>query len=145
MGYTTDFNGEFNLDRPLHPKMREFLEKFSRARHMKRDVNEERYGKEGEFYVEDDETEGIIEFNQPPSTQPGLWCQWEPNEEGDGIRWDGGEKFYKYIEWIEYIVKKILAPNNYILNGEVLWQGEDMQDRGKIFIKDNVITMKELE
>jgi hypothetical protein len=41
----------------------------------------------------------IIDHNYPPENQPGLWCQWIPNEDGTAICWDGGEKFYNSIEW----------------------------------------------
>lgn len=151
MGYSTEFDGEFNIDRPLHPKIREFLVKFSETRRMKRKVPEELYGIDGEFYVEgegnagQDKEDNIIDYNTPPTTQPGLWCEWGVNDEGTEIRWDGGEKFYEYEEWIKYIIDKILAPNNYIVNGEIKWQGEDMNDRGKIIVKDNEVTIIGLE
>jgi hypothetical protein len=38
-----------------------------------------------------------------------------------------------------YIIHKILIPNGYTLNGEVMWQGEETGDVGKIFVEDNVI------
>ena len=37
MGYTTDFDGRFNLDRKLTPEHAEYLRKFSRTRRMRRD------------------------------------------------------------------------------------------------------------
>jgi len=58
------------------------------------------------------------------------------------IEWDGGEKFYKYSEWIEYLIKKILKPRGYKLNGEVKWEGEENEDMGIIVIKNNVVTIK---
>jgi hypothetical protein len=107
---------------------------------MKRNVGSE-YGVEGEFYVEDDE-KNVIDYNQPPRTQPGLWCQWTPNEDGTAIEWDGVEKFYNYVEWIKYIIEKILSPKGYVLNGEVNWYGENRDDEGVICITDNVVTTK---
>jgi hypothetical protein len=74
-----------------------------------------------------------------------LWCQWIPNEEGDAIVWDGGEKFYNYVEWIQYLIDKILSPRGYILNGEVFWEGEDSGDEGKIVIKDNIVETKRVQ
>lgn len=71
--------------------------------------------------------------------QPGLWCQWRPNDTGTAIEWDEGEKFYDYIEWIEYLVAHFLAPWGYRLEGEVYWDGEETDDRGIIRIKDNVV------
>lgn len=140
MGYDTNFSGAFQLNKPLTVKDFQFLRKLNETRRMKRNVGSE-YGVEGEFYVEDDE-KNVINHNQPPITQPGLWCQWTPNEDGTAIEWDGGEKFYNYVEWIKYIIEKILAPKGYVLNGEVEWYGEDRSDEGMIQIVDNVVTTK---
>lgn len=150
MGYTTDFSGAFQLNKPLTVKDFTFLQKLNETRRMARNVDESKYGVEGEFYVDGGGVYGqaqeanIIDFNRPPRTQPGLWCQWTPNEDGTAIEWDGGEKFYNYVEWIKYLIEKILAPRGYVLNGEVNWYGEDSYDVGVICIKDNVVTTKTL-
>jgi hypothetical protein len=147
MGYTTEFTGAFQLNKPLNAETKEFLMRLSRTRRMKRNVVPE-YGVEGEFYVNgtgmagQDRDATIVDYNKPPSTQPSLWCDWIPTDDGLFIEWNGGEKFYNYVEWITYIVDKILKPHGYILSGEVTWQGEDSYDRGMIVAKDNVITTK---
>lgn len=66
-------------------------------------------------------------------------CQWVPTDDGTGIEWDGGEKFYDYIPWIEYIVATYLVPWGYVLNGSVRWSGEEVTDVGTIVVKDNVV------
>lgn len=115
---------------------------------MVRNVDESKYGIQGEFYVDggghagQNHESNIIDYNRPPRTQPGLWCQWTPNEDGTAIEWDGGEKFYSYVEWIKYLIEKILSPRGYVLNGEVNWYGEDRDDEGIICIVDNVVTTK---
>jgi hypothetical protein len=158
MGYTTDFEGEFNLDRPLAPKHKTFLEKFSETRRMKRDVSKIKnaptskaadleLGPEGAYFVDGDGFHGqqydesVVERNFPPVGQPGLWCQWVPTSD-ETIGWDGGEKFYYYKEWLNYIIDHFLEPWNYVLNGECEWFGEDSDDRGKIIVKDNKVTTK---
>lgn len=147
MGYTTDFDGSFTVTPTLTEDDRVFLEKFSRTRRMARNVGPE-YGVDGEFYVfgkgwaGQDHDETIIDYNRPPRTQPGLWCQWVPTEDGNEIEWDGGEKFYDYVEWLEYLIEKILAPRGYTLNGTVFWQGEEDSDRGKIVVTNNVVKTK---
>lgn len=147
MGYTTDFSGNFSLkNKPLSPKMIEFLKHFNETRRMARKQPKE-FGIQGEFYVgsHDDGRMGqsdkgnVIDHNSPPSTQPGLWCQWTPSEDGTRIEWDGGEKFYYYTEWLLYLIHKILAPNGYILNGQVTWQGEETGDVGEIYVEDNKV------
>lgn len=74
--------------------------------------------------------------------QPGLWCQWVPNESGTAIVWDGGEKFYEYVEWLRYLVEHFLRPWGYQLDGEVDWVGEDSDDRGVIEVIANKINTK---
>jgi len=147
MGYNTDFDGCFKLDRTLDLGTRKLLEGLNRTRRMKRLVDI-KYGVEGEFYVQDDH-EGVVNPNEPPSTQPGLWCQWAPFEyEEDGVltaglEWDGGEKFYDYVEWLQYLLDKVLIPKGYELSGEVRYRGEDPNDIGVISVEDNKITMKQ--
>ena len=148
MGYTTDFNGQFKINQPLDDDTYNLLVGLNNTRRMKRNVSQT-YGIEGEFYVEGSgdfgqgNEDNIIEYNTPPKTQPGLWCNWVPTEGRNYIEWDGGEKFYNYIEWIEYLIEKILAPKNYILNGEVRWSGEDPSDNGVIIINNNTVKTKD--
>ena len=114
MGYTTDFTGHFKLNKKLDTDTHEFLNKFNRTRRMKRSIKG--YGIEGEFYVDgtgqygQDYDSTVLDHNRPPRTQPGLWCGWTPNEDGTCIEWDGGEKFYEYVEWIEYLIDNVLKP-----------------------------------
>lgn len=146
MGYTTDFSGSFNVSPALSTKHKDFFTKLATTRRMKRNVGPE-YGVEGEFYIEgkgaygQDRENNIIDYNCPPKTQPSLWCHWIPTEDGTAFEWDGGEKFYNYIEWLEYIVT-FLAPLGYVVNGEVEWQGEDSDDRGLIIVKNNKVKTK---
>jgi len=148
MGYTTNFTGQFNLDKPLSDKDYEFLRKLNETRRMIRNLPP-KYGVDGEFFVDgsglagQDRDKTIIDYNCPPSTQPGLWCGWMPTDDKTGIEWDGREKFYNYIKWIEYIVEKILIPRGYVLNGEVSWIGEDPSDLGLIVVKNNEVITKQ--
>jgi hypothetical protein len=147
MGYTTDFAGRFELDKPLAPKMLNFLKLFNETRRMNRNVDEA-FGIDGEFFVfgtgdyGQDQDSTVVDYNKEPSTQPSLWCQWVPNEDGTAIEWDSNEKFYSYNEWLFYLINKVLAPNGYTLNGTVMWQGEETGDVGKIVVVDNVITIR---
>ncbi len=144
MGYTTDFHGEFKLNKKLDDKTFNYLVKFNETRRMKRDLPS-KYGTDGEFYVDgggmmgQDEEDSIMGYNKPPRTQPGLWCQWRPSDDGMSIVWDGGEKFYEYREWIVYIIQNFLAPQGYVLNGTIEYQGEEDDDCGSLIITDNVL------
>jgi hypothetical protein len=148
MGYTTDFSGKFDLNKELSPKMKQYLTLFNETRRMKRNTDEV-FGVQGEFYVfgggsfGQDHEPNIIDFNKPPTTQPSLWNQWTPTQDGMGIEWDGGEKFNSYTEWLVYLIHKILAPNGYILNGVVQWQGEENGDVGEIIVENNRVFTQE--
>jgi hypothetical protein len=160
MGYTTDFSGEFKLDKPLTDEQAIYVNKFADTRRMKRDVEKLKelfkgehglngnYGTEGEFFVGgagfagQDSDDSITDYNHAPRTQPGLWCQWNV-ENNDTIVWDGSEKFYNYIEWIQYYIDNFFAVWGYKLSGEVVWYGEDDSDVGKIVITDNVVNVLE--
>lgn len=146
MGYTTDFSGSFELNKPLSPKMKEFLIQLAETRRMVRNQHPT-FGIGGEFYVGahsdgqmgQSNSPDVMDHNQPPSTQPGLWLQWIPNADGTAIEWDCGEKFYYYKEWLMYLIHKILAPNGYVLNGQVTWQGEETGDVGEIYVENNKV------
>lgn len=111
------------------------------------------YGVNGEFYVGDNERLGVIDFNCSPGQkkygdkieggQPGLWCKWFINEDGD-LEWNGQEKFYDYIEWLQYLIDNFFNDWGVLLNGEIEWQGEDMSDRGKIVVTDSVMETYEV-
>ena len=161
MGYTTDFYGSVSFNKPITDELRDYINKFSRTRRMKRDVEKTKevfpdweencfngnLGINGEYFVggngfmgqEDDKS--VINHNYPPKTQPGLWCQWIINNDGE-LEWDGGEKFYNYEEWLVYLIDNFFAPSGYVLNGEIEFQGEDTDDFGTICVKDNVVTVQ---
>jgi len=147
MGYTTDFSGRFELNKQLSPKMAQYLKLFNETRRMQRNTDEV-FGVQGEFFVfgggsfGQDHEPNIVDFNEPPTTQPSLWNQWTPSNDGMAIEWDGGEKFYNYTEWLVYLIHKILAPNGYILNGVVEYSGEEPGDVGEIVVVDNRVFVR---
>lgn len=123
---------------------------------------DEIYGNEGEFFI-GDETTGVIDYNTPPGQlgysknfnvrytenekrikegkcQPGLWCKWIIEDKK--LVWNGCEKFYYYVEWLQYMINKFFTPWGITLNGEIEWQGDDNSDLGKIVVENNVITIK---
>jgi hypothetical protein len=116
------------------------------------------YGYEGEYFAREDgnmgqnSDESIIDFNKAPGQigwggghkygQPGLWCGWCITEDGKFLEWDGGEKFYDYIEWLEYLIKHFFEPWGRKLNGEIYWYGEERSDMGKIIVKSNKIKVE---
>lgn len=69
---------------------------------------------------------------------PGIWCQWIINSNGK-LAWNGAEKFYYYVEWLQYLIREYFEAQGYKLNGKVNYQGERMEDFGMICIKQNDI------
>lgn len=164
MGYTTEFQGRFDLDRPLSGAHVSYLRAFAATRRMQRNAVEVAalpdpkrlnldlpVGPQGAYFVGGGghrgqaEDRSVTDYNTPPEGQPGLWCQWVPTEDGSGIEWDGGEKFYDYAEWIEYLIEHFLAPWGYVLNGTVTYRGERFGDMGRIAVKDNEVTREEVK
>lgn len=157
MGYTTDFNGVFACEPTLQPRHIDYLMEFSGTRRMRRDADKasmlpdpirEEVGLPigidgcnfvGETMMWHEDDGSVLDSNNPPSGQPGLWCQWIPGDEGNSIEWDGSEKFYHYVEWLEYLINQYLIPWGYTLNGKVEWQGEDKDDIGVIEVKNNKV------
>jgi hypothetical protein len=41
--------------------------------------------------------------------------------------------------WLVLLVEHFLGPLGYVLNGEVSWNGDEVEDRGSIFVKDNAV------
>lgn len=146
MGYTTEFRGQFKVDRPVDDETYNLLVGLASTRRMKRNI--EGFGVEGEFFIDNDgnygqnRTPDVVDYNSPPSTQPSLWCQWMIGEDKQTIEWDGGEKFYAYVKWIEYFIESILKPKGYILNGSVQYRGEDWDDNGTITVINNNVSVE---
>lgn len=162
MGYTTDFEGRFELDRPLRPEHAAYLKAFNETRRMLRDatiaetlpdplrvaaglpigVDAEHFVGGGGFMGQEQDA-SILDFNGRPAEQPDLWCQWVPTDDGLAIVWDGGEKFYKYVAWLEYVLEHFLVPWGYRVNGTVTWEGESRRDVGTITVVDNEVSATE--
>ena len=122
MGYTTNFGGELWLSNPL-PKneVKEINEVLTTTRH---DHKLLRGNMERPF--------------------PSIWNQWIINDSysTQSLVWDGNEKFYNYIGWLDYIIRNYMIPNDIYLNGRIQWIGEDKNDIGVIYSDDNFIDIE---
>jgi hypothetical protein len=83
---------------------------------------------------------GILNYNNPPRTQPGLWCQWVIDEDESKLQWNGGEKFYDYVQWMHYLIDHFFAPWGYSLSGNITWRGEAFGDVGAIVVRNNAVS-----
>jgi len=115
MGYTTRFIGKLKLNKVLDKSTILEIKKLN----------------EYNPYVK-----GKKDSNKPQS-----YCQWVVDADKKHLSWDGQEKFYHYVEWLDYIIKKILKPKHYVLSGELIAEGENIEsDVSKIVIKNNKLT-----
>jgi hypothetical protein len=145
MGYTTEFEGRFDLDKPLNPEHLAYLKAFSEQRHMIwnmdviatipdpiREAAGLPLGKNGEYFVGNyRSTEGAyLDSNKHTIGLPSTSCGWVPSEDGLHIQWGGNEKFGYYREWLRFIATMLLKPWDYTLSGKVSYQGEDQKDFG---------------
>lgn len=162
MGYHTEFTGQFDLDRPLTPEHLAYLVQFSETRHMRwhvfhvatlpdpvREAAGLPIGPDGAYFTGIPDCDydfrarmyhpALIDYNYHPESVPGLWCDWAPTDDGKAIAWDGAEKFYEYVAWLEFLIEHFLQPWGYLLSGVVSWQGEDPADAGKIEVINNKV------
>ena len=159
MGYTTTFDGSIKFNKPVTEELKDYINRFSSTRRMKRDNDKIKalypnwkdlcfngeLGLYGEYLAVEDKfnDESIVDYNSS-CPQPGLWCQWIIND-NDELVWDEGEKFYNYVDWLNYLISHFFRPSGYILNGAVDYQGEDPSDFGRIVVVDNEVMLKEGE
>lgn len=156
MGYSTDFTGHFSVTPTLTSTHAAYFRAFSETRHMIRDekvcaslldpVREAAIlpiGREARFFTGEDVAGSVLAYNNEPEGVPGLWCQWVPTEDGTGIEWDQGEKFYEYEAWLTYLIKTFLDPWGYELNGTVQYRGEDPEDFGVLVVENNLLKVHE--
>lgn len=112
MGYNTDFEGSIRIEPCVKEETLAVVEKLN-----------------------------DMDYRDPdfPKDAPRSYLQWmlEENE----LCWDGSEKFYLAAEWVEWLMKNVFIPGGYICNGEICAQGEEMEDRWKIEVKDNVVNI----
>lgn len=155
MGYTTEFRGSCRITPEISLKHANYINQLSETRRMKRDASLAEkmddplrmavglpIGTEGAFFVGGTGSFGqgrdssILNYNSPPADQPGLWCQWVVNDAGE-LEWSGMEKFYHYVEWLEYLIANFFGPWGYKLNGSIKYQGEERGDHGTIVVDEN--------
>lgn len=168
MGYQTEFTGKFNFNEKITKDFMEYINRFAQTRRMER-KNEEikriypkwkelcfngELGKQGEYFAPDttdnfagqNQDTSIIHYNNPPCTQPGLWCDWaifpaeeieDKNEFSAYLAWDKMEKFYYYVDWLKYLIKNFIEPSNLSITGAVLAVGEEDGDATYIIVDNN--------
>lgn len=170
MGYVTWFEGHLKLDKPLAPHHLAYLKAFSSVPHVEWDINYLRdvpdplreavglpLGENGCYFTGHGFKE---EYIYPPWSYgpresdpaylggccpgvPSLRCDWCPSDDGAEL-YDGADKFYGYIEWLQFLLDHFLIPWGYVMKGLMSWQGEFEEDQGLIVVTKNVLRVLEL-
>lgn len=117
MGYTTKFKGEFEIS----------------------DVPS------AEVIIRLRELEGCDGREDKMLGQPDSYNQWILTKDCRHIKWDGGEKFYNYVEWLQFLISAVLTPAKLTLSGSVQYSGEETDDVGVLAIVDGKVVKKQLE
>lgn len=155
MGYTTEFTGHVTVTPPLNADEIAYLQKFNETRRMNRTKGP--YYVQGSGFMGQGHDADVLNHNEPPEGQPGLWCKWEPSLDGTQIQWDGAEKFYNPVEWMRYLIDHFLRPDapgktqtvdaatfftfgDHVVNGVIEAQGEESSDVWFLIVQDNVVT-----
>ena len=167
MGYNTDFRGAVTVVPPLNRHEIGYLRRFAHTRRMDRRSGPYYCGK---GFAGQDREPDIVDYNKPGFGQPGLWCKWEPTDDGSRIQWNHAEKFYFGEEWMAYLVTTFLMPGaklaeelksrvegryyapefahftfDHVVNGVIDAQGEEYEDLWRLVVTDNVVTSVEME
>lgn len=163
MGYTTTFTGSIAVTPPLNRHEIAYLRRFGDSRRMDRE--------RGPYYCGGREDDGdeydVRDHNHPAPDQPGLWCKWEPAEDGTAIAWNGVEKFYDSEKWMAYLILAFLQPDawlaqelkapvegryyapefehftfDHVLDGVIDAQGEEEDDTWQLVVTGGVVTVR---
>jgi len=120
MGYTTTFQGEIKITPELTAKQIKFIEGM--------------FGDMREWNPVEAERLDLTHFD------------FEFNDNLDGIRWNGAEKFYNAELCMEYLIDQSLkAFPELKFNGILQAQGEEYDDRWHLVVKNNKVTKREIK
>lgn len=116
MGYNTKFFGRFNLSRKLTTdEYKELTSYISQS-------------------FDQAEASGVV---------PGMWCDWRVTSDRMGIHWNGREKFYHYVEWLQLIIDDFLFDWGVRVEGSVAYIGDGLfDDLGTLCVENSAITVK---
>ena len=108
MGYHTDLFGEIAVEPPMPAGLVARMKQYHDTEHVEYPVGDH-----------------------------SQYCPWAPKEDGSALVWDEADKPYQYVQWLEHLIKMFLVPDAYKASGEVDWQGQDRDDRGRIYVWNN--------
>jgi len=158
MGYTTDFLGHIDINPTLNEAEIAYLQAFGHSHRFDRPGGP--YEVPANPYAEAQGDRGpsvpAEAYNRPAPGQPQLWCQWTPCWDGCCLAFDGTEKFYQPVRWLEYLIGHFLEPGaaasgsgvavfdefsfDHVLQGIVVGCRRDNKELFAIRVHNNVVT-----
>lgn len=158
MGYTTDFIGHVDINPMLNEAEMTYLTAFRLSRRFDRPDGP--YVVPGNPYLEERDTSDVETYNRVALGQPQLWCGWSVCTRGCCLAWDGREKFYSPVAWLEYLIDHFLSPGalaslsgleafdgfnfDHQLNGLMIGNRRDNREMFAICVQDNRVTERVL-
>lgn len=158
MGYTTDFIGHVDVTPSLNEAELAYLNAFRLSRRFDRPGGP--YQVPSNPYADDREGVDVDTYNRIAPGQPQLWCQWEACWQGCCLAFDGHEKFYQPVPWMEYLIEHFLMPGaaasssglptfeqftfDHRLDGLVVGCRRDNKELFGIRVTDNLVTTEVL-
>ena len=122
MSYPVYYNGEIEIVPPLTRENAALVRDFAQGRQT--DLAEPIFA--------------AIAASQEPDL-PYSCGLFEVSEDRSLLVPEEGESRHGLATWVALLVKHFLEPSGYVLNGEVSWSAEEPDDRGCLFVKNNLL------
>lgn len=77
-----------------------------------------------------------LEGNSGSPNAPDSYCDWQLTKDCMGLEWSGAEKFYHYVEWLQWLYDNILKKDGIQITGALKYEGESSDDMGSIIFEN---------
>jgi hypothetical protein len=124
MGYNVYYRGEIEINPPLTEEHAALVLAFSKGERST-------------------QTEAIYDAiaNSSEPDLPGYADLFELSEDRTLLLPEAGESRHGLRLWLALLIEHVLEPLSYTLNGDVEWTSDDADDRGSIYVKNNIVEM----
>jgi hypothetical protein len=142
MGYQTDFIGYLQIEPPLGPRERSFINRISGSLFLQESSEALR--------VADEDDEVLREL---VSGAPRGRSNWTACPQGCCLSYDGGDKANDMVPWLEFLMAAFLVPGatgegidglscDHVLSGMVVGSRRDTRELYSITVRDNEVEVE---
>jgi len=142
MGYQTDFIGYLQIDPPLGPRERSFINCISGSLFLQESSGALRVADE-----DDEVLRGLV------SEAPRGWSNWTVCPQGCCLSYDGGDKANHMVPWLEFLMATFLVAGaaaegidgmtcDHVLSGMVVGSRRDTRELYSITVRDNDVEVE---